>query len=296
MNTENIGFLLNSLKYLGFQDKPGICDRLEEEIANEPLEFQLTTEAFFEETCKMETILYFVRSDRSDLYFFSRYEAWLHYPDDPEKDRKQTFFISKGRGVTFKEAFNLLQGRAVNKNLTSKEGEKYNAWLQLNFEEKDTNNNYKVKQFHEHYGYELEKVLEKYPIRELDLPQLRQSLLRSLKRGNLHAVTLKKARKIERMLIEASPQYKSINLYRPDIKAGYAYVESHEMEPEPELELEEIPPGAYGGEVRGNKGNDLPWDDEAPAKPRELNAALAVKEPVTLPPPEKAAAKKGSRK
>src|SRR5882762_5244009 len=117
MNNANIAFLLDSLKYLGFGEKPGICDQLEQEIAKEPAEFQLTTEAFFEDTCSMETILSFRRGDRSDMYFFNRFEARLHYPDGPERDREHTFYISKGRGVTFKEAFNLLQGRAVNKNL-----------------------------------------------------------------------------------------------------------------------------------------------------------------------------------
>jgi hypothetical protein len=42
--------------------------------------------------------------------------------------------------VTLKEAFNLLEGRAAHKELSGKEG-KFNAWIQLDFKEKEENGN-----------------------------------------------------------------------------------------------------------------------------------------------------------
>jgi hypothetical protein len=213
MNNENLEFLQDSLKYLGFGEKLLLNRQLEETIASEPKEFQLDTEAFFDEYNKLEVVLYFRRSDQADMYFFNKYEARLRAAEDPELDRGQVFYISKGRGMTLKEAFNLLQGRAVNKDLTDADGQRYNAWVQLNFSEKDLHGNYKVKQYRPQYGYDLEKTLEKYPIRELKNEELKAGLLRSLRKGNLHPVSFDKAAKTEKMFIEASPQYKTINIY-----------------------------------------------------------------------------------
>ena len=213
MNNENLEFLLDSLKYLGFGEKLYLHRQLEEFVTQEVKDFQLETSAVFDEETVLEVRLHFRRSDQMDMYFFNKYEASLLHPDDPAKDRKQLFYINRGSGVTLKEAYNLLQGRAVNKDLTNFEGVKYNAWIQLNFDERDQNDYYKVKQFGVQYGYDLEKTLEKYPILELKNYELRNSLLRSLKRGNLHTVTFEKLNKTEKMVIEANPRYKTINIY-----------------------------------------------------------------------------------
>jgi len=235
MNNENLSFLLDSLKFLGFGERPALNEQLEERITQEVPEFQLYTESFYDEDYKLETLLHFRRAEKYDMYFFNKYEALLRRGDDPETDRTQTFYINKGTGITLKEAFNLLQGRAVNKDLTNVEGEKYNAWLQLNFEEIDLNHNYKVRQFGKRYGYDLEKVLEKYPIRELQLEESRVLLLKALKRGNLQPVHLLKANnKTEKMFIEASPQFKTINLYTSVAKAMQKLV----IRPAPDLKME----------------------------------------------------------
>ncbi len=168
MNNENLEFLQESLKYLGFGEKqyaqPAIigADR-----PGEQKSFELDFEAFYDAEHKLEVTLYFRKSDQLDMYFFNKYVARLRSSHDPELDKAQTFYISKGTGVTLKESFNLLQGRSVNKNLYNMEGVKYNAWIQLDFSEKDQHNNYKMKQYREQYGYDLEKTLENYPIREL---------------------------------------------------------------------------------------------------------------------------------
>ncbi|HMH23826.1 MAG TPA: hypothetical protein VK563_18700 [Puia sp.] len=220
MNTENLEFLQESLKYLGFGEKLLLNQQLEELIAKQPKDFVLETEAFYDEETRLETTLHFRRSEQLDMYFFNRYEAKLCFGGDPARDRGHTFYINKGSGVTLREAYNLLQGRAVNKDLTDSEGQKYNAWIQLNLDERDGNNNYKMKQFRLQYGYNLEKTLEKYPIRELKNEILKTSLIKSLKKGNLHTVSFEKPNKIEKMLIEANPQYKTINIYSFGNRSG----------------------------------------------------------------------------
>src|SRR5450631_1727178 len=137
MNNENLEFLQESLKYLGFGEKQYLNQQLSEQIALAPKSFELDLEAFFDAEHKLEVTLYFRRSDQLDMYFFNKYEARLRSGEDPELDRAHTFYISKGTGVTLRESFNLLQGRAVNKNLYNMDGMKYNAWIQLDFGEKD---------------------------------------------------------------------------------------------------------------------------------------------------------------
>ena len=100
------------------------------------------------------------------------------------------------------------------------EGEKYKAWIRLDFGEKDLHDNYKIKQYGLRYGYDLEKVLEKYPIRELQEEKTKAELYRSLQRGNRQSVTFDKPTKSERMYIEANPMFKTINIYPHVVKVA----------------------------------------------------------------------------
>jgi hypothetical protein len=126
---------------------------------------------------------------------------------------EQTFYIGKGNNITLKEAYNLMSGRAVNKDLTTKEGQVYNAWLQMDFKHTDSNGNHKLKQFHQNYGFNLEQVLAKYPIKELVSEQDKSRLLESLQKGNRQSVTFIQDSKEQKHFVEANPRFKSITVY-----------------------------------------------------------------------------------
>src|SRR5882762_5840955 len=203
MNTKNFEFLRDGLKYMGFGEK--LNGDLEARIKEQPVEFHLSLQGEFkrgEVTDKVDYRLDFKKSDQTDMYFFNRYQATLKN-EDPAQEKAQTFYVTKNSGITAKEAYNLLSGRSVNKDLTNKEGQPFNAWLQLDFSEKDKNDNFKVKQYHSGYGYELEPVLNRYPIKEMASDQDRVTLVKSLEKGNLHQVTFLKDGKEEKMHIEA---------------------------------------------------------------------------------------------
>ncbi|HVU54692.1 MAG TPA: hypothetical protein VHD83_06530 [Puia sp.] len=222
MNNENLNFLRDSIRYLGFGEAMANSEPLEEEMKSGVKEFQLRTAACFDEYSTIQATLYFRRSENFDMYFLNKYDASLVYDNNPNRNKMQTFYISKGRGVTFKEAFNLLQGRAVYKNLVDADGTEYNAWLQLSFSERTPSNaNYRTRHFGERYGYDLEKALSNYPIRELQDEQLKQNLLYSLRKGNIHPVTFTKANKIEKMYIEACPEYKMITIHSELTRAAH---------------------------------------------------------------------------
>lgn len=212
MNQKNVDFLKESLKYLGFGEKMNA--ELEGKVKAQPAEFQLAMSGEFGKGVKdrVDYVLDFRKSDQTDMYFFNRYQATLK-KDDPGQEMAQTFYINKSSGITAKEAYNLLSGRAVNKDLTTKEGAPFNAWVQLDFAERDQHNNFKVKQYHEGYGYDLDAVLKRYPIKELGSEEDKAKLVKSLEKGNAQQVTFVKDGREEKMFVAANPQFKTLDLY-----------------------------------------------------------------------------------
>lgn len=232
MNTKNFEFLRDGLKYMGFGEK--LNTDLETKIKEQPTEFQLTLQGEFKRdgvTEKVDYKLDFKKSDQTDMYFFNRYQATLK-GEDPSQDKSQTFYVTKNSGMTAKEAYNLLSGRSVNKDLTNKEGQPFNAWLQLDFKEKDKNDNFKVKQYHSGYGYDLEAVLNRYPIKELSNDDEKLKIMKSLEKGNVHQVTFLREGKEDKMHIEANPQFKTLNLYDAKMQKVFQGIEKKEIKEE----------------------------------------------------------------
>lgn len=228
MNVKNLEFLKEGLKYLGFGDKMNAD--LESKIKEQPTEFKLNLVGEFNKDNIKDRVNYtldFKKSDQTDMYFLNRYQAALKN-DDPTQEKTQTFYITKNSGITAKEAYNLLSGRAVNKDLNNKEGQPYNAWLQLDFQEKDKNDNYKVKQYHQGYGYDLEMVMSKYPIKEQLNADEKSKLIKSLEKGNLVQVTFAREGGEDKMFVAANPQYKSLDLYDAKMQKQYQGIEKKE--------------------------------------------------------------------
>lgn len=213
MNNENFQYLSDNLKYMGFGEnlKPDLEKNLNEGKA----EFQLHYKAEINKK-PFEVTMNFRKSDSSDMYFFNNYHASLERNNGQKAE--QTFYLNKGKGVTGKEAFNLLDGRAVHKDLVTKEGQPYKAWIQLDFENKDKNNNFEVKQYHENYGYDLKAAVEKFAVAELRDPDKEKALMQSLQKGNIQSITIEKDGSSHKMFMEADPQYKKVTLYDSNMK------------------------------------------------------------------------------
>ena len=208
MNEKNFEYLKDNLKYLGFGEKQH--EALEKNLKEGKESFQMTYSAELNKK-PFEAVLQFRKSDNSDMYFLNSYHASLERSNGQKME--QTFYLNNGKGVTAKEAYNLLEGRAVHKELSNKAGEPYKAWIQLDFSAKDKNNNNEVKQYHENYGYDLKETLRTYPIKELGNEEESKKLIRSLEKGNVQMVTLELPDKDTKLFIEANPQYKTITMY-----------------------------------------------------------------------------------
>lgn len=208
MNEKNFEYLKDNIKYHGFGET--LNPELENQLAKGQGEFSL---AFKTEVNKkeIESTLHFKKSDTTDMYFFNKYDTRLK--NDKDETMAQTFYLNNGSGVTLKEAYNLLHGRAVHKELTNKEDQKYKAWIQLDFSAKDKHGNYERKQYHENYGYNVKEALSYYPIKEMQKEDDLKTLVRSLEKGNVQMVTLETPGKDLKVFIEANPQYKGINVY-----------------------------------------------------------------------------------
>ena len=234
MNEKNYDYLSNQLKYSGFGDE--LNEKLKEKINLGQPEFQLFQSKNFGKDETVATLL-FKKPENSDMYFFNRYSLMLKSPK-MEAPVKQTFYINnKEDNITLKEGYNLLSGRAVHKELTSKEGEKQNAWVQMNFKETDAAGNFKLKSFYDNYGFDLQKELAKHPIKELKNEEDQKQLLASLQRGNRQSVTIATGGNESKVFIEAAPQFKSLNFYdekmyrlRPEQLKGLASKEEN-LEP-----------------------------------------------------------------
>lgn len=230
MNEQNAEFLKERLFYLGFGDK--LNAELEKNMKAGKEQFQLPFQGEFSKGEKKDVVDYqidFSKSKQGDMYFVNKYQATLKN-EDTEKEKSQTFYINKGNGVTAKEAYNMLDGRAVNKKLMDREDNPYQAWLQINFKEKEDNGNHKLNRYHTAYGFDLEKSLGKHPIKELADADQKAIVMKSLEKGNLHAVTFQREGKEEKMFLEANPKDRNVVVYDSQMKKQFQGVREHKGE------------------------------------------------------------------
>lgn len=143
MNQENFDYLKNQVKFTGFGD--GLESELKNKINSGEPAFTLQHNMEYGND-KVNTTLHFRKSEDKDMYFFNKYDMSVNKGDS---EINQTFFVGRDNTFTHKEAYNLLDGRTVNKNLVNKDRESYNSWVKLDFNDADANGNFKMKHFHE---------------------------------------------------------------------------------------------------------------------------------------------------
>lgn len=219
MDQKNLEYLKDQLKYTGFGET--FDTELKENMQKGDKDFRIIHTGIInngvpnKDTLMVE--LNFKKSEQTDMYFFNSYHVNLKKEDSKEA-LAQTFYINKdSASITMKEAYNLMEGRSVNKDLKTKEGESYNCWLKINFKESD-NGNFKLNQYHQNYGYDLEASLSKHSIKELNTPKYKEDLLNSLKKGNLQSVTFVANGVESKMYVEANPQFKTVNVFDSNLQ------------------------------------------------------------------------------
>lgn len=215
MNEKNVEYLKDQLKYTGFGD--AMENVLRENIARGNPEFKLDHEVKYGNDTAVAA-LNFKKSEQTDMYFFNSYDMKIQKEGQSE-ELSQTFYINRDNNITAKEAYNLMEGRAVNKDLKNKEGEVYNCWIKMDFKEAaDEKGNFKLNHYHQNYGYDLEASLAKHSIKELETPKYKEDLMNSLKKGNIQSVTFVIAGEERKQFVEANPHFKTVNVYDSSMK------------------------------------------------------------------------------
>jgi len=223
MKTENLESLQKNLKYLGFG-----------ELANEALKSELSTgkESFkidlnikpvspdLKEDQSVKYSLAFTKSKTADHYYLNSYTAQLT-GNDIKDQKEQNFALHNGNGITSKEAFNLLAGRAVNKDIINKADENVNVWIKLNTAEGGPDKNY----YNKNYGFDLNKVVDNLNAKFTE-NFTRESVIKSLEKGNLQSVFVKNDSLPEQVYIAANPQYKKLDIFDKDLKPVFIKVEN----------------------------------------------------------------------
>ncbi len=208
MNQENLKFLQDRLFYLGTEKR--LHPELEKNMNEGKNDFTLLFSNHYNKD-RLTANLHFRKSDNSEMYFLNKYDASLQKPGQEAKS--QTFYLENGKGVTMKEAYNLLDGRSVNRDLKNKEGEVKNAWIKLDFSNKEPNGNFKQEQFYKNYGFDLQSELTKLPLAPMPSERFTQ-MVESLQRGNIQEIKLdEKTTGIpESLFINANPKFKSLDM------------------------------------------------------------------------------------
>ncbi len=204
MNTENLNYLQKQLLNLGFGET--MNGELEKQVKSKNTEFTLNTTQEYNKQAVNYT-LHYKAGESNEMYFFNKYDASLK-----DKEMQQTFYLNKGSGITAKEAYNLMEGRAVHKQLENLEGEKYNAWIVIDKENKTDNGNYKLRPFTDGWNYKPERAIDKMDIVGISEPGAREKLIKSLEKGNRHQVTAIKDGKEVKLYMEANPAEHRVNL------------------------------------------------------------------------------------
>lgn len=224
MNIENLEYLKETLKYAGFNDK--LNNALEQNITAQLPDFKLQHSEQMPNKDVVSYTLDFKRGNKDEHYFYNRLEATLKKPGEHEAGITQSFYANQN--ITANEAYNLLDGRAVNKTYHKYEKDEegksqrtdqtYNTWLQTDFSKKDQYGNFELNRYGENYGFDIKKAVSDIGFKEMQDPDLSDRFIRQLKKGNLTEGTIERNGVEEKVSVAANPEFRNVKVYDKDMK------------------------------------------------------------------------------
>jgi hypothetical protein len=207
--------LLRSLKELMMIHEDIDDVQLMEMMEKDEPSFTYSFETANTEDARFRIALEVKQEGQDGLYFLNRYQASLEYAS-PAKHKEYIFQIQGGLPISSREAFNLLEGRAVCKQLATDFSQKADVWLQFDFNSLDQEGQYKIVKTGQYHAFDLEAVLAQYNIEEMQTARQRTSIINCLRRGDLHPIHLVTGKGARLMHIRANPFQKVIVLHSLD--------------------------------------------------------------------------------
>lgn len=207
MNMENKQFIKDLVKGKGFGEE--LWPLIEQNIQEGKQAFSLPYKTEIN-NLNYKADLHFKKGSSGDMYFFNGYDATLTRSNGQEL--KHFFEIKKGLGMTKKESYNQLQGRAVLKKVKGEGENAETEWSRLNLNKKTSAGQFE-KETWPGDKYDLKAAINKFAVIEMDGGDLEKDLLKSIERGNAQSATMDTGGEPLKVFLEANPEYKTINVY-----------------------------------------------------------------------------------
>jgi hypothetical protein len=183
----------------GFHEAYG---KVLEHMQEQQLNFSVPVSYHISENERLEHSLQFVK-DAQGAYQFDGFRSSLDTDSSPSSRSTHYFKNEKSESFNAAEAYEMLAGRAVLKSGT---------WKQFNFYDRDLNDNYRMHEFPEAYGYNVSNALRAIPLKN-DGDETFESLADFLKKGRREeAVLLIQGREMK-VFLEANPRFKTLTFY-----------------------------------------------------------------------------------
>ena len=204
MKPENLKFLSDQILYCGFGKE--LEKKLQNAMTKGKDEFSLNTKisyATFDGEKEASYKLNFKKGN-DDMYFFNSYHITLN-------NETAKMFVNRGeKNITSKEAFNLMEGRPVYRELQTKGGEKYNAWVQIKPETlKEDNVRYQL--YNDKYGFDAKAAINAINEHGFYFNFNSDNTISNLKKGNL--VEIHDADRATKLLVAANPGERGLSIF-----------------------------------------------------------------------------------
>ncbi|WP_294958363.1 hypothetical protein [uncultured Flavobacterium sp.] len=183
----------------GFHETYG---KVLENMQEQQLSFTVPVSYHISENERLEHSLQFIK-DAQGAYQFDGFRSTLHNDSSPSSQSTHYFKNEKTESFNAAEAYEMLAGRAVLKSGT---------WKQFNFNDKDLNENYRMHEFPEAYGYSVSNALRAVPLKNDDYETF-ESLADSLKKGRKEETLLLIEGREMKVFLEANPRFKTLTFY-----------------------------------------------------------------------------------
>lgn len=209
---DQVEYLKNQMKYLGFGEGEKLHKDLEKGIKskNQQFEIKTTSDKSLPEN-KVDFTLKFNKTDSGGI-FLNSYNAKL--TNEKNEEISHNFPVNRENTFTAKEAINLLEGRSVKIEFHNpKSDQQETAFVQFNFDEPKTEKgNYLFQNFYKNYGVETNKIVEKSNL-IFDKPEYKENTIKSLEKGNVVKVKFEQDDKVIEGKAILNPQNRNLKLY-----------------------------------------------------------------------------------
>jgi hypothetical protein len=203
---KNYHALRVSLIKAGFNN---VYYRLEQALKQGKQEFILPIAYYVKPRQAIDIQLNFSKNDQ-DLYSFDSYHAIIRSEHQTGESRAQTFYQSDEHQYSQVQAFNLLEGRALQVECLGLDGATHKVWQQLDLHDKDASGNFRMRSFPEDGENQVKTALENLPLKnEEDMAEI----WKAIANGDRPEVLLQQGNMERVVFITADPQHRSVGIF-----------------------------------------------------------------------------------